>query len=61
MISINTFSTLKAYSFWINRNFSWFFENINIVSKEDVPGFEALVVITALFLFVALVTIRRRK
>ena len=36
-------------------------QNINIVSKEDVPGFEALVVITALFLFAALTAIRRRK
>ena len=36
-------------------------QNINITSREDVLGFEALVVITALFLLVALVTIRRRK
>ncbi len=36
-------------------------QNINLVSKEDVPGFEALVVITALFLFVVFATIRRRE
>lgn len=36
-------------------------QNINIVSREDVPGFEVLVVITALFLLVALATIRRRE